>query len=76
MKSSCLAKDKLLLNKTGDSVFEKNTKSVLKKVWYSTKHAEHVHRASFIDAVTTSTQYEENINVTLKCLRHSKHQFH
>ena len=32
MKSSCLAQDKLLLNKTGDSIFEKNTKSVLKKV--------------------------------------------
>ena len=32
MKSSCLAKDKLHLNKTGNSIFAKNIISILKKV--------------------------------------------
>ena len=32
MKSSCLAKDKLPLNKTGNSIFAKNIVSVLKKI--------------------------------------------
>ena len=72
MESSCLAKDKLHLNKTGNSIFAKNIISILKKIWYSTnKHVEQVNGASFIDASTTSPEYEENINVTLKRLRHS-----
>ena len=32
MKSSCLAKDKLHLNKTGNSIFAKNIISILKKI--------------------------------------------
>ena len=32
MKSSCLARDKLYLNETGNSSFEKHIASVLKKV--------------------------------------------
>ena len=32
MKSSCLAKDKLHLNKTGNGIFAKNIVSILKKV--------------------------------------------
>ena len=32
MKSSCLAKDKLHFNKTGNSIFAKNIINVLKKV--------------------------------------------
>ena len=70
MKSSCLAKDKLHLNKTGNSIFAKNI-SILKKVWNSTKHIEQVNGASFIDASTTSPEYEENINDTLKRSRYS-----
>ena len=70
MKSSCLAKNKLHLNKAGNSIFAKNIISVLKKVWYSTKHVEQLNEAFFIDASTTSPEYEENI-VTLKRLRHS-----
>ena len=69
MKSSCLAKEKLHLNKAGNSIFAKNIISVLKKVWYSTKHVEQLNEAFFIDASTTSPEYEENI-VTLKRLRH------
>ena len=49
MKSSCLAKDKLHFNKTGNSIFAKNIINVLKKVWSSTKHVEQVNGASFID---------------------------
>ena len=70
MKSSCLAKDKLRLNKAGNSIFAKNIISVLKMVWYSTKHVEQLNEAFFIDASTTSPEHEENI-VTLKRLRHS-----
>ena len=70
MKSSCLAKYKLHLNKTGNSIFAKNI-SILKKVWNSTKHVAQVNGASFINASTTSPEYEENINDTLKRLRHS-----
>ena len=70
MKSFCLAKDKLHLNKTGHNIFAKIIISILKKVWDSTKHVEQVNGASFIDASTTSPEYEEDINVTLKRLRH------
>ena len=48
MKSSCLAKDKLHLNKTGKSIFAKNIISVLKKVGSSTKHDEQVNGRDFI----------------------------
>ena len=71
MKSSCLSKDKLHLNKRGNSIFAKDIISVLKRVRYSTKNVEQVNGASFSDASTTSPEYEENINVTLKHLRHS-----
>ena len=71
MKSSCLAKDKLLLNKTGNCIFAKNIINVLKKVCSSTTHVEQVNGASFVDTSTTSPEYEENINATLKCVRHS-----
>ena len=71
MKSSCLAKNKLHLNKTGNSIFAKNAISILKRVWSSTKHVERLNKASFIDASTTTPEYEENINVTLKHLQHS-----
>ena len=43
----------------------------MKKIWSSTKHVQQVNGASFIDASTTSPEHEENINVTLKCLRYS-----
>ena len=56
MKLSCLATDKLHLNESGNSIFAKNIISVLKRVWSSTKHAEQVNGASFIDAFTTSTR--------------------
>ena len=49
MKSSCLARDKLYLNETGNSSFEKHIASVLKKVWSSAKYVEPVNGASFID---------------------------
>ena len=65
MKSSCLAKVKLHLNKTGNCIFARNIVNVLKKVWSSSKHAEQTHWASFVDASTTSPKYE-NIIVTLK----------
>ena len=71
MKSSCLAKDKLHLNKTENSIFAKNIISVSKKLWYSTKHVEQVNGASFSDASTTSPEYDKNIDITLKRLRHS-----
>ena len=48
MKSSCLAKDKLHLNKTGNSIFAKNVISVLKKARSSTKHDEQVNGRDFI----------------------------
>ena len=72
MKSSCLSTDKLHLKKTGSNIIAKNIISILKKVWYSTKHVEQVNGASFIDTSTTSPKYEEDINVTLKHLRHSR----
>ena len=43
----------------------------MKNVRYSAKHVEQVIRASFTDASTTSPEYEENINATLKRSRHS-----
>ena len=70
MKSSCLAKVKLHLNKTRNCIFARNIVNVLKKVWSSSKRAEQVNWASFVDASTTSPKYE-NINVTLKRVRHS-----
>ena len=64
MKSSCLAKDKLHCNKTGNIIFAKNILSALKKVWYSTNHVKQISWTSFIDASSTSPEYEENINFT------------
>ena len=71
MKLSCLAKDKLHLNKTGNSIFAKNIINVLKKVWYNNKHVEQVNGVSFTDVPTTSPEYKENSNATLKRLRDS-----
>ena len=72
MKSSCLDKDYLHLHKPGNSISANNIISALKKVWYSTKHVEQINGGSFIDASTTSPEYEENINFTLKRLWHSQ----
>ena len=71
MKSSCLDKDYLHLHKPGNSISANNIISAWKKVWYSTKHVEQINGGSFIDASTTSPEYEENINFTLKRLWHS-----
>ena len=72
MKSSYVAKDKLHLNKTGNSIFAKGIISVLKKVWSSTKHVEQVNGASLIIHTSiTSPANEENVNVTLKRLQNS-----
>ena len=71
MKSSWQAKDKLHLNKIGNSIFAKNITSVLKKLWSSTKHFDQVNGAFFTNASTTTPECEDNINVILKCLRHS-----
>ena len=71
MKSSCLDEDYLHLNKPGNSISAKNIIIALKKVWSSTKHVEQINGGSFIDASTTSPEYEENINFTLKRLWHS-----
>ena len=71
MKLSCLAKDKLHSNKTGNSIFAKNIINVLKKVWYNNKYVEQVNGVSFTDVSTTSPEYKENSNATLKRLRDS-----
>ena len=43
MKSSCLFKDKMDFNKTGNSIFSKNILSVLKRALSSTKHIEQIN---------------------------------
>ena len=71
IKTSCLAKDKLHLDKSGNSILAKNILSVLKQLLHNTEHAVQVSGVHFIYSSSTSPDWVENINYKLKRLRHS-----
>ena len=70
IKTSCLAKGKLYLNKPGNSIFAKNISSVMKRVWHNNEHVVQVSGAPSTDTASTSPDYVKNVGVTLKRLQH------